>query len=78
LQTAILLLRIDDIVSGSKKNKEESGGEAQPMEYWCSQWRTNHLHTVLPPWVSCSTMYCRCAHYLSSLSSMLLHCVRLS
>ena len=32
LQTAILLLRIDDIVSGSKKNKEESGGEAQPME----------------------------------------------
>lgn len=31
LQTAILLLRIDDIVSGSKKSKEESGG-TEPAE----------------------------------------------
>ena len=32
LQTAILLLRIDDIVSGSKKSKEESGGTTEPAE----------------------------------------------
>lgn len=30
LQTAILLLRIDDIVSGSKKKKDDAGGAA-PM-----------------------------------------------
>ena len=29
-QTAILLLRIDDIISGSKKGKEEGGGGVNP------------------------------------------------
>lgn len=32
IETAILLLRIDDIVSGSKKGKEGSGGGGAPME----------------------------------------------
>ena len=32
IQTAILLLRIDDIVSGSKKRKEEEGGGAPPTK----------------------------------------------
>jgi hypothetical protein len=31
-QTAVLLLRIDDIVSGMKKKKEESGMTAPPPE----------------------------------------------